>query len=414
MIDINSPTLRLCYLQGAVSGSSGAAKMPIVKYGEKTVLVDTATVSFTKDGDNDWYISGDNPLSGFDASSFQPDTLYTVTWDGTPYECFFVSQQAHPDGSVSYYSWKAIGNSAPLGCATGYQTSAPFCITQNLDNTSKAVIFAFDSTAASHSIKIEKTPFVKTVTPQQLYEETPDGRPAIMSGSGDFSTVENAACDATGAAAHAEGVTTVSRGTASHAEGAVTEASGNHSHAEGRGTVASGENAHAEGYKTTASAHSAHAEGYQNTASGQGAHAEGNNTAATQHSAHAEGRETEATAQIAHAEGYKTKATGNISHAEGHSAVASGFHAHAEGRSTIANHKSQHVFGEFNIADDSIAEGTDRGNYVEIVGSGTAEEERANARTLDWNGNEWLAGSLTLGNTTLTEAQLIQLLSLLS
>ena len=67
-------------------------------------------------------------------------------------------------------------------------------------------------------------------------------------------------------------------------------------------------------------------------------------------------------------------------------------------------------------------------NYVEIVGNGyiyedstTHEEVRygSNARTLDWHGNETLAGSLTLGKgtadeVTLTPAQLKQLLLLLT
>lgn len=81
---------------------------------------------------------------------------------------------------------------------------------------------------------------------------------------------------------------------------------------------------------------------------------------------------------------------------------------------TIANHESQHVFGEYNEADPSQAEAYERGTYVEIVGKGTAYNARSNARTLDWNGNEWLAGNLTLGSTTLTEAQLQALLALLS
>ena len=83
--------------------------------------------------------------------------------------------------------------------------------------------------------------------------------------------------------------------------------------------------------------------------------------------------------------------------AEGNNTTASGDASHAEGSDTIANHKSQHVFGEFNEADTSSQDASSRGNFVEIVGKGTAENDRSNARTLDWNGNEVLAGKLTVG-----------------
>lgn len=39
----------------------------------------------------------------------------------------------------------------------------------------------------------------------------------------------------------------------------------------------------------------------------------------------------------------------------------------------------------------------DAGPYVEEVGNGSDADHRSNARTLDWNGNETLAGKLTLG-----------------
>lgn len=49
---------------------------------------------------------------------------------------------------------------------------------------------------------------------------------------------------------------------------------------------------------------------------------------------------------------------------------------------------------------------------------GAGNNSRSNARTLDWNGNEELAGSITLGKgtedeTTITAAQLKALLALL-
>lgn len=96
------------------------------------------------------------------------------------------------------------------------------------------------------------------------------------------------------------------------------------------------------------------------------------------------------------AEGNSCTASGdNGAHAEGYISEASGRNAHSEGRYTIANHRSQHVFGEYNIADTAGTPNTARGAYVEIVGKGTANDARSNARTLDWNGNETIAGTLT-------------------
>jgi hypothetical protein len=33
-------------------------------------------------------------------------------------------------------------------------------------------------------------------------------------------------------------------------------------------------------------------------------------------------------------------------------------------------------------------------NYAEIIGNGTADNARSNARALDWNGNEYLKGDI--------------------
>ena len=103
--------------------------------------------------------------------------------------------------------------------------------------------------------------------------------------------------------------------------------------------------------------------------------------------------------------GYNNEATGVASSAEGIVTTASGDYSHVEGNHSIANHRSQHVFGEYNIADASTATAGNRGNYVEIVGKGSSDANRSNARTLDWSGNEVLAGNLTFnGNVSLTAA----------
>lgn len=194
-------------------------------------------------------------------------------------------------------------------------------------------------------------------------------------------------------------------GTGSFAVGNSVEASGIQSYAEGYGSIASGDQSHAEGLFTVASVYAAHAEGDSSEATGN--------------SSHAEGSSTRATATGSHAEGNVTEANGQYSHAEGKNAIANGRYSHAEGFFTTASHRSQHVFGEYNVLDDSTAADTARGNYVEIVGKGTANSARSNARTLDWDGNEKIAGSLTLGlgtanEVTITPAQLTALLALLS
>lgn len=140
------------------------------------------------------------------------------------------------------------------------------------------------------------------------------------------------------------------------------------------------------------------AEGNDTTASGTNSHAEGNNTIASSAQSHAEGSSTVASGTYSHAEGNTTTASGVSAHAEGDGTTASGSYSHSEGLGTVANHKSQHVFGEYNTLDASAETATNRGNYVEIVGNGSQSSSRSNARTLDWSGNEVLAGKLTVGS----------------
>lgn len=176
-------------------------------------------------------------------------------------------------------------------------------------------------------------------------------------------------------------------GESSHAEGYYTIASGRYSHTEGQNTVAHGSHSHAEGFYAIASGNYSHAEGEGSVASGDCSHAEGNSSTASDASSHAEGNSTVASGVSSHAEGYGSK--------------ASSYYSHAEGYQTIAQRKSQHVFGEYNVSDTTGSAST-RGTYVEIVGNGTSSSARSNARTLDWSGNEWLAGKVTVANLTPT------------
>lgn len=215
----------------------------------------------------------------------------------------------------------------------------------------------------------------------------------------------------------------IASGAYSYAEGRTTTASGQYSHAENN-AMATGESSHAEGYGTASGTIShaendgraqglcshaenvgwaigsySHAEGNGSKSSGEASHAEGRTTNADGNYSHTEGYNTQTTSDAAfgHAEGYYTKAMQSAAHAEGNKTEASGYYSHTEGSWTNATHRSQHVFGEYNLLDESTRRQDQRGTYVEIVGNGTNNNNRSNIRTLDWYGNQILAGKLTVG-----------------
>lgn len=132
----------------------------------------------------------------------------------------------------------------------------------------------------------------------------------------------------------------------------------------------------------------------------------GSNCTASHKNAHAEGLNTTASGFNSHAEGQNSKATSSEAHAEGLATIASGVRSHAEGHSTKASGEDQHVFGRYNIEDTE-------NKYVEIVGNGDVlHPDGSNARTLDWNGNEYIAGNLqasglTDGTTTKTMSEIL-------
>lgn len=101
-------------------------------------------------------------------------------------------------------------------------------------------------------------------------------------------------------------------------------------------------------------------------------------------------------------------AEGDSAFAEGYGASAAGMYSHAAGHGTRANHKAQFVFGKFNIPDDNASAATEIGNYVEIVGNGSDSNSKSNARTLDWNGNEWLAGNLQFKSNSASYNTILQ------
>lgn len=106
-------------------------------------------------------------------------------------------------------------------------------------------------------------------------------------------------------------------------------------------------------------------------------------------------------------------ASGRYAFAEGGNTQATAWGSHAEGSGTIASGTNQHVGGKFNVADPTGSK------YAEIIGNGKNVNDRSNCRLLDWNGNESLTGTLTLGmdtadETTVSAAELKEMKAVVS
>ena len=135
-------------------------------------------------------------------------------------------------------------------------------------------------------------------------------------------------------------------------------------------------------------------------ASGDNSHAEGEHTRATNYNCHVEGSYSHASGSASHAEGNDVLASGDHSHAEGNGTIASGSASHAEGNNTIASSNQQHVQGKYNIEDTE-------NKYAHIVGNGENDTTRSNAHTLDWNGNAWFAGNVSIDGTPTNDKDLV-------
>ena len=130
-----------------------------------------------------------------------------------------------------------------------------------------------------------------------------------------------------------------------------------------------------------------------NTTVGDYSFAEGKNTTASGINSHAEGLSTIASNAGSHAEGATTTASGFYSHAEGQNTTASGDYSHAEGRNTEASGNYQHAQGKFNVLDQSGANAV----YADIIGNGTADNNRKNIEATTWTGDKRMKGDVYVG-----------------
>ena len=304
-------------------------------------------------------------------------------------------EYAHAEGNNTY-----VADNANAGHAEGYltQVSGNYAHAEGSGKASNARLTAQGT--ASHAEGYGTYTYAQYSHAEG--QETSTGENATASHAEGISTQTGNGANA----AHAEGKETKAYGEASHTEGYNTTTrltidntnyDGAYAHAEGKETVASGEGAHAEGQETKAYGTASHAEGYK-TVTARNDHPEWGVYA------HAEGKESNARGYYSHAEGEGTLAANNAAHAEGYYTEASGTYSHADGNNTIAQRSSQHVFGRYNKRDTAGANANAYGDFVEIVGNGSSgtdaepDKNRSNARTLDWSGNEKLAGSITVNN----------------
>lgn len=285
-----------------------------------------------------------------------------------------------------------------------------------------------------------------------------EGYNATASAKSSHAEGEDTTASAT--ASHAEGVITTASGDYSHAEGFMTTASGVCSHTEGCQTAASESYSHAEGRNTTASGLYSHTEGAGTIASGESSHAEGSNTTASGQYSHAEGADTKAMGKYSHVEGYKTESTRQSQNVSGEFNIPESYYVSESmkapidfgatyvsysknftfnkdtGLFTLTDAKRTNIFSTTNrpegayFATSSTASeiyyieswhgtvtqngvftpsvnyvkyslGSDtKGQYIHIVGNGTADNARSNAHTLDWDGNAWYAGNIYVGSTS--------------
>ena len=180
---------------------------------------------------------------------------------------------------------------------------------------------------------------------------------------------------------------------AQYAGDQTSTASGEAATAVGKGNTSSGDFSFTAGAPNTASGETAVALGSYTVASGKGSFAIGTKSSS--------GAGTTASNTAAFAAGQSVEASGAASQAFGQKSVASGSMSAAFGNNTSATGRSSFVVGQFNVADDNpvdTSHGSGARKYIFIVGNGTADNDRSNAITVDWDGNLVATGAVTASN----------------
>jgi hypothetical protein len=203
-----------------------------------------------------------------------------------------------------------------------------------------------------------------------------------------------------GYASDAGGYETIALGERAFTRGYRTKATGHESEAGGNACIASGYAAVAKGSGTKAIGAGSTSNGNATEAIGDYSDAHGNNSKAKGKASRASGTGSQANAEASDAGGISTVAGGNGSMSRGKGTNASAHYSFAAGEYTDAQGRAQTVRGIYNKKDKynyRQINNTNYGQFADIVGNGTADDKRSNAYTLDWDGNGWFAGDVTVG-----------------
>ena len=207
----------------------------------RITLMDDVTINYTSPTGH-----------GITFDSFTEGQTYTVTWDGTDYECVAYT--------VTGPGVPGIGNNKFVG--GGADTGEPF-----LFFVHSSTSYIYTSTSGTHTFSIASGGMVVHQLDAKYIPEAKNSNLVNGSASGSVRTTgsaEESGGYKMGDCAFAEGLSTIASGWYAHAEGAQTTASGDWSHAENCVTTAKGKASHAEGRYTTASGDSQHVQGKYN------------------------------------------------------------------------------------------------------------------------------------------------------
>lgn len=359
-----------------------------VTFGEPVVLVPETTLNFHKDGENDWYVTDENPVENFTTANLVYDMMYKVTFDGVEYDdllCYklgrrYINTEINKESAMFY---TAIGSVSNFDDVNDFlETSElPFCIMDGLIDTISNEIrfFVFNSTDSTHTLKVIGIPFTKKIVDERFYTNS-DQNPLARKGKGShYSCIMGLGCSANGDFSMAMNAYCEANGKYSVASGGITSANGNYSVAGGCFSQANGAYSVAFGGRLSSGLVDTQANGNRAIAIGTGCVADGNNSRAIGQAVHTNG----------------TLSTGI-------------------GDRLTVNGRLHFAIGKYNTIEEGDL-------YTFSVGNGTSEEARSNAYTLDWEGNgcyqgkvESKSGVLKLGDTEVAEEQLKALLTLLT